>query len=73
MTWSEEIKLAHSLGGTFDNGYWKFPSPEVAAQFQRIKVGLEWSPKATAAAHAALLKEGEAFRAKQLVPMEVSE
>lgn len=75
LTWSEEIRTAHDLGATFANGYWKFPTPEVAAQFKRIQSGLEWSPKQAAQAQAALVKQRDEFVKKQsaAAPMEPSE
>lgn len=44
LTFSEKNALAHQLGAHYENGYWIFPSAAVRKQFDRIVIGMEWSP-----------------------------
>jgi hypothetical protein len=44
MSYREQIALAHELGAKYEMGYWKFPTPELKATFQRRVSGVEWTP-----------------------------
>lgn len=43
MTYREQIVLAHKLGATYHNGYWRFPSVAAKQKFERQVAGREWT------------------------------
>lgn len=67
LTYREQIKLAHELGGKYEMGYWKFPSDELAASFRRRVSGMEWTEEERAKANTALEHYRKVLRD---VPME---
>jgi hypothetical protein len=64
------MALAHSLGAKYEMGYWKFPTPELKATFQRRVSGMEWTEQQRKVADDALKAQRDVLMTKKLIDME---
>lgn len=62
MSYREQVMLANTLGATYKDGRWAFPTTEAQQEFHRRAIGLEWTDKQRTLADYALRQQCEILK-----------